>query len=381
MVFLTGGPSTIDMWDMKPAARASIRGEFRPIDTSVPGVQICEHMPRLAQSLKHITLVRSIAHTIAEHTEGQRYVMTGNAPTPAFEHASLGSLAACLINSRGGIPAYATIGDVPASTSGELGAAFNPFELSSVRRTGPDEPAEQIGLPSGFTLEDLNRRLRILDHIDHGLEGGSSEVLTQLDRFQSEAADILRSDKINRALQVEQESEALRKTYGYSSFAMQTLAARRLVEAGARFVTIGFGDWDTHLNNFARLQQTLLPHLDQGLAALIDDLESRGMLDETIVYCTGEFGRTPAVNSGGGRDHWARSMTSLVAGGGLKRGFVLGETDDEGGEPASEPCSPDDLSATIFRQLGFSPLHSVITRSGRPTPLFKRGRPLESLTQ
>lgn len=158
------------------------------------------------------------------------------------------------------------------------------------------------------------------------------------------------------------------------------MAAGRLISAGARFVTIGFGDWDTHANNFARLRQTLLPQLDQGLAALLTDLERRGEMAETIVYCTGEFGRTPSVNGASGRDHWARAMTALIAGGGFCRGMAYGSTDDEGAEPASDLCSPDDISATILGQLGFPPSHSISTLSGRPVPIFKHGTPVQALT-
>ena len=377
MVFLTGGPSTIDMWDMKPAAPETIRGEFRPRPTSVPGIEICEHLPRLAQAMKLATLVRSVSHTIAEHTQGQSYVMTGNAPSPSVAYPSLGSLTANLAGSNRGMPAYATLGNVPVATAGDLGTAFDPFAIAAVGAQAGERAADSIGLPDGFSADDLARRVAIRNRIDGRLNGGSkSDLPAQLDRFQAEAVDILLSDKVNQALRVESEPASVRELYGQSGFALHALAARRLIDAGARFVTIGFGDWDTHLNNFTRLRQTLLPQLDQGLAALLTDLDDRGRLEETIVYCTGEFGRTPAVNPASGRDHWARAMTSLVAGGGFGRGFAYGATDFEGAEPATDPCSPDDLSATILNQLGFPPSHAVVTRSGRPVPIFKKGRPI-----
>lgn len=394
MLFLTGGPATIDMWDMKPEAPASIRGEFRPIDTSVSGLQICEHMPQLAKAMHLATLVRSVTHTIAEHTQGQRYLMTGNAPSPAVESASLGSLASHLIRDRKGIPPYATLGDVPAANSGDLGAAFNPFAIPSLERIirGKDKEDEaggaekggsdRIGLPEGVTREDFFRRLKIRDRLDQRMAGGAAADLAgQLDRFHAEAVEILRSDAINGALQIGQEGAAVRERYGESDLGRRMLAARRLVEAGARFVTIGFGDWDTHLNNFSRMQQSLLPQLDRALASLLTDLEERGLLKETVVYCTGEFGRTPAVNGNAGRDHWARTMTALVAGGGFRRGIAYGATDREGVEPTSGPCSPDDLSATIFRQLSFGPAHLATTRTGRPIRIFPAGTPVEGLIE
>ncbi|HVA49698.1 MAG TPA: DUF1501 domain-containing protein [Pirellulales bacterium] len=381
MLFLTGGPSTIDMWDMKPGAPESIRGEFGPQQTSVPGIEICEHLPRLAQAMKIATLVRSVSHTIAEHTQGQSYVMTGNAPSPSVAYPSLGSLTSHLASSNRGMPAYATLGNVPAASAGDLGVAFDPFTIARVGGQSEERPADSIGLPDGFSSEDLARRMAIRERIDGRLRGHSkSELPAQLDRFQAEAADILLSDKVNHALRVESEPESVRELYGQTSFGLHALAARRLIEAGARFVTIGFGDWDTHLNNFTRLRQTLLPQLDQGLAALLTDLDDRGRLNDTIVYCAGEFGRTPSVNPASGRDHWARAMTSLVAGGGFRRGFVYGATDDEGAEPTDGLCSPDDLSATILQRLGFAPAHTVLTRSGRPIPIFKNGNPVQALT-
>jgi hypothetical protein len=381
MVFLTGGPSTIDMWDMKPAAPDSIRGEFRPQSTSVPGIEICEHLPRLAQAMNLATLVRSVSHTIAEHGQGQSYVMTGNSPSQSVVYPSLGSLAAHLTGSNRGMPAYATLGNVPVATAGNLGTAYDPFTITAIGGQPGQRAADAIGLPEGFSPEDLARRVAIRERIDARLDGHArSELPAQLDRFQAEAVDILLSDQVNQALRIESEPQSVREQYGQSSFGLHALAARRLIEAGARFVTIGFGDWDTHLNNFTRLRQTLLPQLDQGLAALIADLNDRGRLDDTIVYCTGEFGRTPAVNPSSGRDHWARAMTSLVAGGEFRRGFAYGATDAEGIEPVADSCSPDDLSATIFQQLGFPPSHAITTRSGRPVAIFKKGRPIPTLT-
>jgi uncharacterized protein (DUF1501 family) len=381
MVFLTGGPSTIDMWDMKPGAPDAIRGEFRPRDTSVAGIQVCEHMPRLAEAMKLVTLVRSVSHTIAEHTQGQSYVMTGNAPSQSVAYPSLGSLAARLSGSNRGMPAYTTLGDVPAAVAGDLGTAFDPFAIAAVGEGAEKRTADSIGLPEGFTSDDLARRVAIRNQIDRRLnDAPQPDLPAQLDRFQSEAVDILLSDKVNQALCVEKEPESVRDRYGRSSFGLHAVAARRLIEAGARFVTIGFGDWDTHANNFTRLRQTLLPQLDQGLAALLTDLEERGQLKETIVYCTGEFGRTPGVNNASGRDHWARAMTSLVAGGRFCRGMAYGATDSEGSEPTTGRCSPDDLSATIFEQLGFLPSHAVLTRTGRPVPIFKKGNPVAALT-
>jgi hypothetical protein len=377
MVFLTGGPATIDMWDMKPDAPASIRGDFRPRETALAGVQICEHLPRLSAAMHLVTLIRSVSHTIAEHTQGVEYVMTGNRPTPAVDYPSLGSLSACLLESASGVPPYLTLGAVGSSGAGGLGAALNPFAVAAA--DGREKKrSDQLGLPDGFTVSDLDRRQQVLARLDQRMRLlESAELLQQLDRYQQQALDILRSDKINQAMDTSR--DPANDQYGPSPLGRNALAARRLIEAGARFVTIGYGDWDTHANNFTRLSGTLLPELDRALSALVTDLGQRGLLEETVVYCTGEFGRTPGINSAAGRDHWARSMTALVAGGGFRRGSAYGATDDQGAEPIVDACTPDDLSATVFHQLGFSPRRQVLTRTGRPLALFREGHVLNEL--
>jgi Protein of unknown function (DUF1501) len=383
MLFLSGGPATIDLWDMKPEARVNVRGEFQPRETSVPGLSICEHLPKLASQMHRVSLVRSVNHPIPEHGLGVAYVMSGNRPNPAFAYPSLGSLSAGLLKVNRGIPPYMAAGGAYGQAhlgGGELGTALNPFEFSMEGRPGDDRRAGGIGLPSGFTLTDLDRREKVLQRVDRRMRSlDDSPLPKQLGLFQKEALDILRSDRINQALDVDRESDARRQKYGVGMLGRSALAAGRLIAAGARFVTIEFGGWDTHANNFTQLRTTLLPQLDPALAALIEDLDMQGLLDETIVYCTGEFGRTPEVNSSAGRDHWSRSMTALVAGGGFRRGFVYGATDKEGNDPSDNPCSPDDLSATIFHQLGFPPTHIVQTQAGRPVPIFKNGRVVEGL--
>lgn len=380
MIFLTGGPATIDMWDMKPTAPATIRGEFQPVETSVMGIQICELMPKLARQIHRVTLVRSVTHSIPEHTQGAAYVMTGNQPSPAFEYPSLGSLSASLLSSNHGVPTFMSVGSPPSLGAGELGTALNPFEFSMAEQQPSMAATSGVGLPAGFSSLDLERRQRVLERIDRPMRAfDTSPLPRQLSRFQGEALDVLRSDRINKALQLENESDDQRQKYGAGFLGRSTLAARRLIEAGARFVTIGFGDWDTHLNNFTRLRTSLLPQLDQALASLINDLQERGLLEDTIVYCTGEFGRTPDVNSSAGRDHWSRTMTALLAGGGFRQGFVYGATDANGNDPVNDACTPDDLGASIFHQLGFSPTHTVLTQSGRPVPLFRNGNVLQGL--
>jgi uncharacterized protein (DUF1501 family) len=243
-----------------------------------------------------------------------------------------------------------------------------------------------VQLPNGFTLDDLAKRDELLTKFDKGFQAfdKAGDLVGGLDEFHRQALEILRSTKTKKAFNLAQESDATRQRYGTTPFATGALAARRLVEAGVRFVTVSLGGWDTHQDNFVRLKDRLLPPLDQTLSALIEDLDQRGLLDSTIVYCAGEFGRTPKLNSrggrvGGGRDHWARSMAVVLAGGGIKRGYAHGTTDAQGMAPATEPCSPDDVAATVFHCLGIDPHKELQTPTGRPVQLFREGKVIEKL--
>jgi uncharacterized protein (DUF1501 family) len=220
-------------------------------------------------------------------------------------------------------------------------------------------------------LETIDSGFRTLDE--------AADLAAGLDRFHQQALDILRSDKTKKAFDLDQEPAALRARYGQDSFGQAALAARRLIEAGVRFVTIGTGGWDTHSNNFTSLKQRLLPPVDRTVSALIEDLAQRGLLESTIVYVAGEFNRTPKINQRAGRDHWGRSMAVLLAGGGFKGGFVYGSTDAQGMVPATNPCTPDDVCATMFSLLGLDPHYELRTNTGRPMPLFREGKVIEAL--
>ncbi len=382
-IWLAGGPATIDMWDLKPDAPEEIRGEFRPIATAAPGVAICERLPGLARVMDRCTLVRSICHSISAHGPGTIYMATGNRPAPALEYPAAGSLAARLLPPRRGVPPYVTFAKLRAGVSsmgpGYLGSAFGPFEVEGDPIRGTLQ-SHGVSLPEGFALRDLESREALRDKFDHGLRAlESADLMAGLDRFHRQAAEILRSDRVRTALDLSREPNALRDDYGRTTLGQGALAARRLIEAGARFVTLGFGGWDTHGDNFRALRDRLLPPLDKAISTLVRDLESRGLLEETVVICAGEFGRTPRVNNTAGRDHWARSMSVLLAGGGFPAGAVFGATDDHGTAPTRDACSPDDLAATVFRRLGFGPRHEVTSAAGRPIPIFREGRCLETL--
>jgi hypothetical protein len=391
MIWLAGGPSTIDMWDLKPQAPEGIRGQFKPIATKLNGVQISEHLPKMAQVLDKVTLVRSLNHTVPAHGPGTVFMTTGNRPTAALQYPSLGSLAARLLPVGREVPAYVGVGGKGgAADAGYLGVTYNPFiiEGGGGKAKGKGQvqfrgnlTARGILLPSGFTLEELEHRVKLMKGFDQGLKAAdrASDLGTSLDAFHQKALDMLRSDKTKRAFDLSQEKDSIRERYGLTGFGQGALTARRLVEAGVRFVTISSGGWDTHGKNFEALSNNLLPPVDETLSALIEDLSERGMLDRTIVYCAGEFGRTPKINPNAGRDHWARSMAVVLAGGGFRRGYVHGSTDGQGMAPASEPCTPDDVSATLFSCLGLDPQQELRTSTGRPIQLFREGKVVKKL--
>ncbi len=384
MVWLAGGPATIDMWDLRPEAPSNIRGEFQPISTSVNGIQISEHLPQMARAMNKCTIVRSLAHTIPSHSPATVFMTTGNRPTPALNYPSMGSLVTRMLPAGPGVPPYVSFGQVrggQAGGGGYLGTAYNPFIVEGNASRNGSLRVDGITLPSGFTLDQLESRNNLLQGFDQTFAGldRNSDLADGLDAFHQQALDILRSDATRNAFDLERESDSLRERYGRDSFGQSALAARRLIEAGVRFVTLSTGGWDTHNQNFQRLRTRNLPPLDRTLSALIEDLDSKGLLDNTIVYCAGEFGRTPRINNRGGRDHWARSMAVLLAGGGLRRGYAHGTTDTNGMAPNLDPCTPDDIAATIFHNLGIDPHHELMTSTGRPIQLFREGRVINRL--
>jgi hypothetical protein len=381
LVWLAGGPATIDMWDPKPNAPEGVRGEFKPIATTAAGVQFSEHMPQMAAAADKVTVVRSLAHSIPAHGPGTVYMTTGNKPTPALQYPALGSLTAKLLPTEKGVPPYVSFADLRGGLAGQagyLGTAYNPFLVEGAGG-GRGKPANLrvrgVTLPANFGLDELADRDKLLQGFDASFRTHDhADLAGGLDAFHKQALDILRSDRTKTAFDLQREPESLRERYGFEGFGQGLLAARRLVEAGVRFVTVSLGGWDTHNKNFEALSKRLLPQLDRGLSALVGDLHDRGMLDRTVVYCAGEFGRTPRVNKNAGRDHWARSMAVVLAGGGFKHGYGHGKTDAQGMAPAADACTPDDVAATLFHTLGIDPARELMTPTGRPVQLFREGQ-------
>jgi hypothetical protein len=403
-----GGPSHVDTFDMKPNAPAEIRGEFRPISSTAPGIPVCERLPRMAKVMDRVCLLRSLHHVMKNHNTAGYYSLTGH--TPPVEDQRLrdtldlfpayGSVVDKLAPARAGVPTFVAFPHVisdgsvtPGQHASFLGKSYDPL-LIRQDPNSPDFRLPELSLPANLTPERLaNRRevLRLIDRqaelLDHsararGIEASYEKALT-----------MLTSAQVKQAFDLSSEPVAVRDRYGRTTYGQSCLLARRLVEAGARFANVYFaatiggqstvsGGWDTHGFNsnpmYPILRNYLLPLTDQVLPTLIEDLDTRGLLDETLVVWVGEFGRSPKINNIAGRDHWPQCYTALLAGGGVKRGHVHGSSDKTGAYPASDAARPDDLAATIYSLLGIDPYTEVRDPLDRPLPIAA-GNPITGL--
>jgi hypothetical protein len=381
LIWLDGGPSHLDTFDPKPGAPSEIRSQFSAIKTTVTGLHICEHLPRTAETMRDIALVRSLTHELGNHDTGTRFLLTGHRPTPALEYPSLGSIIARQYGVSGAMPAYVAIpgdavgGDSNAARAGYLPGAFSAFTVGSDRARVRDlQPPEGVS----FARTDHRREmLRKMDAFSGHVEEGP--VTQNRDAFYEQAYRLLASPEAKGAFDLSREKPATRERYGHSRVGAGCLLARRLIEAGSRFVTVVDTGWDTHQQIFKELPDSRfagsgkLPGLDRAYATLVTDLRERGLLDSTLVVLMGEFGRTPKLNALGGRDHWPRAGFVCLAGGGIKGGRVIGATNEFGEVPTERPVSPPDLVFTILRLLGVDPTQELITPSGRPVKILNEG--------
>jgi hypothetical protein len=379
-VYLGGGPTHIDTFDPKPDAPDDIRGPFKPIDTNVAGVRIAEHLPKLAQCADKYVIVRGVTHTLAAHDLGTRYMNTGNRPLPSLVHPAYGAVAARELGGPADLPPFVAIPNTPQK-SGYLGVQYAALETNSTPTIAMPYAVRGIALQEGVTVEQVEDRRKLLNQLDTTFAdlGDSSRLVTGLDRFAAQAHDIIRSPKARTAFDTSLEPAPIAERFGPSKFGQSCLLATRLIEAGVRFATVSFSGWDTHSNNFKQAQESLLPQLDQGLSAFFTTLAERGLLDSTLVYVTGEFGRTPKINDKAGRDHWPRAMFTLFAGGGIPGGRVLGESDSKGQEPASVGYTPDQLAASFYHSLGIDHRKEYDTPSGRPVMIVRDGEVIPEL--
>ncbi len=382
-VELPGGPSHIDSFDPKPDAPTGIRGEFSAIDTQLPGVQFSEHLPKLARVNDRFTLLRGVTHTLGAHPLGQKFINTGNRPTPALEYPAYGSVAASQLTTHPDLPVYVA---VPRSSQGPgyLGVGRAPLATNETPRAGQPFNVRGIALGNGVTIDEIGRRKKLRDDLDRRFDSlqENDELLAGLDLFSQKAFEMITSRRARDAFDVSQEAESFRQLFADDQFSQSCLLAVRLVAAGVRFVTLSLGGWDTHQENFTKLRDELLPRLDAGLSALFTGLEQKGLLASTTVLASGEFGRTPKINDrgvGGGRDHYPRCMCMLIGGGAIRSGQVLGASDATGAGPANEGFKPEDVAATFYQALGIDPQLEFQTPSGRPVAVVREGSPIPEL--
>jgi hypothetical protein len=397
LIFNCGAPSHIDLWDPKPDGPVSVRGEFKPIDTNVPGIRVSELLPRLAQLVDKLAILRTLHHSHSSHNAGMYWSIVGR-PYPVDStlihpsrtaYPSFGSLVGWLAQRdgySGSLPPYVITpaphcDSVQYITPGQDGACLgprcDPFVL------GADPNAEDFRIPNlsladGVSAERLHERARLLGDLDRGAwlpaETGDDRAV-----FCEKALALVGTPDAAAAFDLSREPDTVRERYGRHSWGQSHLLARRLVEAGVRFVATVNGPsitWDTHQDNFNQLKNRLVPPMEQAFAALVSDLGERGLLDETLVVWMGDFGRTPTINRNAGRDHWPQCFTMVLAGGGVRGGQVVGESDRKGAYPRNRPLTPADVHATVFSALGYDARAiSYLTADGRPTPVSE-GQPI-----
>ena len=418
LIFQYGGPSHIDTFDMKPRAPAEIRGQFNSISTSVPGTRICEHLPLTAKVMEHVAVIRSVHHPMTNHNAAAFTALCGRNPQKGDlellsndrnDPPCHGAILSANLPQKPGIPTFVAVPHVmynvvqlPGQVAGFLGSAHNPFQVSA-DPTAPDFHLGELDLPGDLSLERLDHRASLLSRLDKerrcvdlmtqaGRTGTSPAPTTTsgpltspFDIYTEKALRLLHSPAVGRAFQLGSEDPKLRDRYGLNKLGQSVLLARRLVEAGVQFVTVYDGqhngqeaNWDAHANVFGRLKNDLIPPADQAFAALINDLNGRGLLDEILVILMGEFGRTPKINTTGGRDHWPNCYSVVLAGGGVQGGVIFGSSDKLGAYPDSNGVSPADIAATVFWRFGLDPASEIYDLTGRPYKLAD-GQPIQPL--
>ncbi len=392
-VFLHGGLSTIDTLDMKPEAPAEFRGEFNPVRTKVPGMDLCELLPRLGQQADKVSLVRSFRHHNSDHGPADHYILTGYFPAAGFnpnlspnnQRPCVGSVVSRTLGPTGSVPAYVALPKLhPSGGPAYLGAAHAPFVIEA-DPSAPNFTVPDLVPPLSIAASRLADRKKLLETVDrfHRVaEARANPAAGAMNTFRDKAFDLMTSQAAKQAFDIHAESAKLRDEYGRNTLGQSCLMARRLVESGVRCVTIDHSNYDTHDGNFAVLKNSLLPMFDAGISTLFRDLHDRGLLDSTLVVVTGEFGRTPRINKNAGRDHWGPSFTVLLGGGGVKGGIVVGKSDARAERPSSSNAyGPEDLFATTYHLLGIDPKSEFHTPDGRPIAVVNNGRKISELIE
>ena len=377
---LTGGPTHMDTFDLKPEAKAEFRGEFNPIATSIPGIEISEHLPKLAQNMHLFTILRGVTHTLGAHELGTEYVNAGSRPLPSLEYPGYGAVVTKELGGNGNIPPNVAI---PASRqkTGYLGVQYAPLNTGATPKPGEMFSVRGLKLSGGLTIDAVEKRQALLSDLDKTFRGGeeTNQLVKGLDKFGQQAHAMITSPKSREAFDVSKESPNFQKLFGETPFDQSCLLASRLIEAGTRFVTIELGGWDTHTDNWNQLKKKS-PPLDSGLSGLLLGLQLKGLLETTTVFVTGEFGRTPKINTTrNGRDHYPRCMFMLMAGGGVKNGQAIGKSNADATLPDSKGFSPDDVAASLFHTLGINHQKEYHTDTGRPIMIVRDGHVIPEL--
>lgn len=371
-LWLTGGMSQLDTFDPKPDADAKYRSLFKPIATNVAGMQVSEHLPLTAKQADKFVVIRSMTHKQAAHEAACNLILSGHDPLPTIQHPAMHSVVAKELGPRGEMPAAVSIPGATGSweKAGFLGPQYNPFNAGNPNKE--NYQVQDMDLPMGVDWARLDHRRSMLAVVDEKFRRmDATGIAESMDAYYQTAFQLMRSEKAKKAFRISEEPEALREKYGRTSLGQGALLARRLVEAGVRFVTVsrGFNTWDHHKDIFPTLSNDFLPELDRAYATLLEDLQQRGMLDSTLVVLTGEFGRTPEINAMGGRDHWPNAFSLTVAGGGIRGGRVYGASDERGMFVKDNPVEVADLTTTIYKKLGIDPNKEYVSNIGRPIKL------------
>jgi uncharacterized protein (DUF1501 family) len=371
LLWMGGGPSTIDLWDLKSGTPTG--GEFKPISTSADGIQICEHLPMIAQQMHHLSIVRSMSTREADHTRGRYYMHTGFVPNPNIEHPSYGSVISHELvhnTSQLEIPAFVSVGGGSIGP-GFLGMTYAPFVV--------DSNGNIRDLNGSIDQQRMIDRLAMLSSIeDNFISQKRGSAAAEHKKVVDKTVKLMTSKQMD-AFKVSKEPQEVRERYGNTGFGRGCLMARRLVEIGVPFIEVDLGGWDNHSDIFPTLKNQKLPELDKAMSALIEDLSNRGLLDSTAILWMGEFGRTPNINGSAGRDHWARSWSVVVGGAGFKRGVIVGETNNDGKEVISEPYSSQDLMASVLKSIDISLETTFTAKNGRPMKIANSGRVIKEL--
>jgi hypothetical protein len=379
-IYLPGGCAHQETWDPKPLAPIEYRGPLGTVDTVIPGVKFSQYLKETAKIADRLTVVRSMTHGEAAHERGTHNMFTGYRPSPAIQFPSFGSVVSHELGSRQNLPPYVCVPSVPNEFAGTgyMSSAYGPFSLGG-------DPANKgfsvrdLNMNAGLTPERFDRRRNILSTVDeHFRTMEKSDAISAMDSFYQAAYSLVSSKEAREAFNLAAEPESIRNEYGMNDAGQRMLMARRLVEGGVRFVSLTYGGWDMH-SGIANGMERGLPKFDQAYAALIKDLERRGMLEKTLVMVSSEFGRSPKINKDAGRDHWPKVFSVVFAGGGFKKGLVYGSSDPTGSEPAEDPLTVENMATTVYRCLGINADKRLMAPGNRPIDIVRGGTVMSDL--